>query len=111
MKEKHKRYLRKIDKSFKTEKSINGYQVFAIILLSTVFSGWISYLYGQNVGYREKESEISSQTKLEQQQKLMKLEVEEVWHIFLKYIMIKTMYWLPWIIGGLIIGWIVHGIL
>jgi|SRR6056297_2732999 len=110
MKAKTNKILKKINTQFKVKRPVTMYMLLILILISVLLSSIAFYFIGHNEGYGQKESEINAQEKMQQQQDLMGMELEQVWHIFLKYIMVKTMFWLPWIIGGIILGWILHGI-
>jgi hypothetical protein len=110
MKAKTKKLIKKINKNFKQKRPVTIYMLLSLVLISVVLSSIAFYWIGHNEGYNQKTSEINAQEKAQQQQELMGMELEQVWQIFLKYLMVKTMFWLPWIIGGIILGWILHGI-
>ena len=110
MEAKTKKILKKIDKNFKQKRPVTIYMLLSLVLISVVLSSIAFYWFGHNGGYNQKTWEINAQEKAQQQQDLMGMELEQVWQIFLKYLMVKTMFWLPWIIGGIILGWILHGI-
>ena len=105
-----RKIFKKMDKKFKQKVTVNTYILLSFIIISVFLSSIAFYLVGHKDGYSQKSSEIKAQEKTQQQQDLMDMEVEQVFHIFLKYLMVKTMFWLPWIIGGIILGWIIHGI-
>ena len=102
--------LKKMDKQFKVKRTVTIYMLLSLVVFSVLLSSVAFYFFGHNEGYSQKESEINAQEKMQKQQDLMVMELEQVWNIFLKYLMVKTMFWLPWIIGGIILGWILHGI-
>jgi len=108
---KSKKILEKVDKSFKKKRSVTMYIIFMIVIITVILSGVSFYLFGHSEGYNKKSVEINTENQVQQQRDLMGMELEQVWEIFLKYLMIKIMFWLPWIIAGIILGWILHGIL
>jgi len=110
MNKKTKKILKKIDTQFKVKRPVTVYMLLSLVVISVLLSSVVFYFIGHNEGYSHKESEINTQEKIQQQQDLMGMELEQVWNIFLKYLMVKTMFWLPWIIGGIILGWVLHGI-
>ena len=110
MKAKTKKIFKKIDKTFKQKVNVSMYLLSSFVVISVLLSSIIFYLVGHNEGYNKKTSEIKAQEKIQYQQDLMNMELEQVWHIFLKYLKVKTMFWLPLIVLGIIAGWIIHGI-
>jgi hypothetical protein len=110
MAKKTRKILKKIDTQFKVKRPVTMYMLLSLVVISVLLSSVVFYFIGHNEGYGQKTSEINAQEKMQQQQDLMGMELEQVWNIFLKYLMVKTMFWLPWILGGIIVGWILHGI-
>ena len=109
MKNKTKKFFKKINKDFKKKKLTSGYFFLFIILLSIFSSSFVFYYIGIDVGYSQKEGEIKAQEKIQQTKDLMNMDLIQVWHIFLKYLLIKSMFWLPAILIVFGIGWILHG--
>lgn len=106
-----KELLKKIDQQLRKKRTSNLYIVLALITICIILSGILFYNIGNNEGYNKKTQEIKSQEHSQTKTDLMRMDVGEVWDIYLKTLMIQTMYLVPWIIGALLLGWIVHGIL
>jgi Na+/H+ antiporter NhaB len=105
-----RKILKKLDTQFKAKRHVTIYMLLSLVVISVLLSSVVFYFIGHTDGYGQKTSEINAQEKMQQQQDLMSMELEQVRNTFLKYLMVKTMFWLPWIIGGIILGWILHGI-
>ncbi len=106
--------LKKINKRFKKKIRISMRSLLCLffvgISLSVILSAIAFYHFGHSEGYEQKEAEIKTQERIQREQFLMSMELEQVWHFFLKYLMIKTMFWFPYIIIAILLGWILHGI-
>jgi len=101
--------LKKIHNSLKN-KSINGYILIFGLLICSILISITFYNIGNTDGYYEKEKEFQNNNKIQLEKDLQELSVNEVKDIFLKHLMIKSMFWLPWILFALLIGWIIHGL-
>lgn len=97
-------------KPLKSKRPVTPYHIVGFVLLAVVLTAIPFYFFGKSEGYTQKTSEIEKQETKEAQQNLMKLPLKDVQDIFLKYLMIRTMFWLPIILVVLGIGWIIHGI-
>jgi len=113
--EKTKKILKKVHKSLskglELKKRLTTYHIICFVLLTVILTAIPFYLIGRSEGYGEKEREVEYKENIEIQRDLMSKSKQEVWDLFLKFLMIKTMAWLPWIIIALCLGWIIHGIL
>jgi len=114
MKQKSKDNLRKFHKSLrkplKMKRPITTYHLLFFIIFIMIIIAIPMYWLGHNEGYTQKTREIQQQKTIQTQRDLMKLPLESVWHFFLKYLMVRTIFWLPWVMIVLGIGWILHGI-
>lgn len=102
--------MKQMDKTLKIKHSYSNYAIIGILLLSVVLTAGIFFNMGSSEGYREKTAEVHKAESIEVQADLMSMELNEVWEIFLKFIMVKVMFWLPWIVIALLLGWIIHGV-
>lgn len=110
MNKKTKRYFVKLHNELRKDRPTPFYAILLLIVFCVVLSGYVFHQIGHNEGYALKERELRKEQKFQNQKELMAMELQEVWHIFLKYLMVKTIYWLPIIIVVLGVGWIIHGI-
>jgi hypothetical protein len=106
--------LKKVHKSMNKplgfKKKLTSYHLVAFIMLVVILTTIPMYFLGKSEGYNQKTSEITKIENQETQKELMEKSVGEVWDIFLKYLMVKTMIWLPLILIAICVGWILHGV-
>jgi hypothetical protein len=84
--------------------------LFVMGILSMVVSSLIFYNQGVRDQKDTYQRQAIEQQTIDTQAKLMQLPLDQVYEMFLKYVLIKTMYWLPWIVLALCVGWVLHGI-
>ena len=105
---------KKIQKVYDTNVKIKKGHLFigfmCLIFISVFISGFVFFSLGEDSGIQKIRSSIDRVEREEVNSAVMELEVEEVQDIFLKYLMIKTMNWLPLVMFLLLLGWVFHGI-
>ena len=110
MDKKIKQRIKKVNEELAKKANLSKFALIIILFGVFVFSGLLFYHAGNNDGYAEKTREIDEQEQYDAELLYMTQPVEVIWHIFLKYLMVKGMLWLPWIVLALLFGWIIHGI-
>ena len=68
------------------------------------------YLVGYANANSDKQLELKKEQDMQMQKDLMQQPLGVVYETFLKYLMVKAMFWLPLLVFGLLLGWVLHGI-
>lgn len=106
-----KKRLEKAHEVFLKERKINLYLLTAGLFIVVMVVG----IGVHNIGFSEGQSEVYRQLEESRVQnvenELMTQPIDVVKDTFWKYLMVKTMTWLPSIVFVLAIGWILHGVL
>lgn len=105
-----KKQLKKVDSFCREKLIINTYILVFGLLAVCLFTWVVSYDSGHSRGVQEYRQALDKIANAKEDQALMDMSLPEVKEQFLKYLMVFTMRWLPYIIAGLLIGWILHGL-
>lgn len=81
-----------------------------VVMLLVVAAGFAGITLGMHDERANiaRENQESAQNLMEAQ--LMAGDVQDVWEVFLKFLMVKIMRWLPIIMIFLGVGWVLHGV-
>ena len=110
MKEKTKETLKKFDNEMKKKKTFSVYGLVVFALIMGLIMGTIMYFTGYAIANSDNELEQKNEQDLQMQKDLMQQPLGVVYETFLKYLMVKAMFWLPLITFALLLGWVVHGV-
>ena len=110
MKDTTKKELRKFHSTMQKKQKISGYFLIAIITTAVILTAALFYQVGKGDAEFNQQQDEAKQKDLQVQQTLMQQPVEDVQDTFVKFLMVKCMYWLKWIVIALMIGWILHGL-
>ena len=112
MKTNQQRIMSKIHKEFKKPlpKQINLYSVIGIVTFSVIFAGAIFGAVAHNIGYQDAVRDVQTVENEQQAVQFLAMDFQEAKEVFYKGIMWNVWDWSAWIVLGLVIGWILHGV-
>lgn len=103
--------MQNVKTALKKKMQLSLFSIIAYICLVVLLSASVYYYIGLNDGYSKKVLEIQHEQQAVAEGQLMEKPLSEVKDIFQKYLMIKTMAWLPLILFAILLGWVLHGLM